>query len=443
MITIIGAGSLDEEKAVSVKAEELIGSADVVIYQSSRQSCYEDGRLTLDHIFEEAEDFDEFAVEAAKYIGEQKGNVVFVAIGDGVNNNVGLELCKNYEDVEIVEGHICGCVSTAAKLGKLSFDRLCYIDAYDYLEKKIDTGCDIVITGLDDGLMFWDIKARLMDYYPENHQIFINKTCVLLEDADYKEPCDIFLPKLTLLEKKRYSYDDLMDIVRELRQKCPWDREQTHKSIRSNLVEECYELYEAIDKGDSQMMLEEMGDVLLQVCLHNIFECEHGDMVEDDVTTLICQKLIRRHPHVYGEEVFKTEAEVKSGWDAIKKQEYNLTSKSDELRHISKYLPALMGAYKTIKKARKQGIEISGSISEMVKDIDGGNSLHDNCGRLLLLAVKLCLDKEEHPYVALKEIVNGLIATVAQMETQGKLTNEKIVIDIKDINTEAETEKMG
>lgn len=435
MITIVGGGNLNEEKGMTVAAKEIIDGGKTVIYQSSRQRCCPMGAKTLDSIFEQAEDFDDFAAKASQFIGENDGDTVFVAIGDGVNNNVSIALCRNYGNVEIIEGHLCDCVASAVKLGKLSFDRICYIDAYDYLGKATDTGRDTVITGLDDRLLFWDIKARLLDYYPEDTQVFINKTSVLLEDADYKEPCDIFLPRLDIMEKKRYSYEDLMDIVRELRQKCPWDREQTHKSIRTNLIEECYELYEAIDKDDSDMMLEEMGDVLLQICLHNIFECEHGDVREDDVTTLIAQKLIRRHPHVYGQDLCRTKAEVKNGWDEIKKQEYSLKSKGDELRHISRYLPPLMRAYKTVKKAKKFGVQPVGDMDRLAEDIKAGKDVKNNCGRLLLLAVDLILSAEEHPYTCLTETVDSFIDRIDFMDKNGQLTNEYTAIDINAVNT--------
>lgn len=433
MITIIGTGNLQESEGMTVAGFRAIDNADTVIYQSSRQACYKDGAKSLDAVFEQAEDFDEFVKKASEYICGFKGNVVFAAIGDGVNNNVALQLCRDCKDVSIIEGHLCSCISTAVRVGHLPVDNVYYISGYDYPDISVETDKNTVICGIDNELLFWDIKAKLLDYYDGDMQVFINNSVVSLGGAVYSEPCDIFLRKLDILEKKKFSYADLMNIVGELRQKCPWDREQTHKSIRTNLVEECYELYEAIDKEDSSMMLEEMGDVLLQVCLHNIFECEHGDVQEDDVTTLISQKLIRRHPHVYGEAVAETEKEVKSNWDAIKKQEYSLKSKSDELKHISQYLPALMRGYKVIKKAGKLGIEVIGDIDKVIDQLNNGHDIKDNCVRLMLLAIKLILEAGEHPYICLNDGVNAIITKTQELENNKNLSDE-MTINLNDMD---------
>lgn len=433
MITVIGGGSIDEKDGMTVRGEKIIENAKTVIYQSTRQGCYKQGALSLDKIFEAAKDFDNFVKTAVNFIVSKGEGTVFVAIGDGVNNNVSMELCRHHDNVEIIEGHISGCVSAAARGLGLSFDSLCYINGYDYMKIQPETDKETVIYQIDDKLLFWDIKSKLLDYYPEDTRIFIDKTAVLLKDANYISSCDIFLPKLDILEKKRYSYSDLMSIVRELRKKCPWDKEQTHESIRTNLIEECYELYEAIDEGNSNMMLEEMGDVLLQICLHNVFECEHGDVYEDDVTTIISQKLIRRHPHVYGQAVANTKGEVKAGWDEIKRQEYSLKSKSDELKHISRYLPALMRAYKVVKKAEKQGIEISGDIVKIIEDIKQGRDVENNSCRMLLLMVQLCLRLGIHPYISMNDGVNAFINTVENMENTGNNSVASGIVDVSSV----------
>ncbi|MBQ9625365.1 MAG: nucleotide pyrophosphohydrolase, partial [Clostridia bacterium] len=163
--------------------------------------------------------------------------------------------------------------------------------------------------------------------------------------------------------------------------------------------------------------IEEMGDVLLQICLHNVFECEHGDISYDDVTTMISKKLIRRHPHVYGEQQIETKEQVKGTWDEIKKQEYGLKTKADELRHVSAYLPALMRAYKIEKKAKKLGIEIEGSMEEAIKNIELGNNVKESCSLLLLLAVKIILEAGEHPYICMNDGINEFIKNV---ENEGK-----------------------
>lgn len=120
--------------------------------------------------------------------------------------------------------------------------------------------------------------------------------------------------------KNKYNFDDLIKIVSILRSPggCPWDREQTHKSIRANFIEETYEAIEAIDNDDPELLKEELGDVLLQVALHAQMESEAGRFNIDDVADGVCKKLIVRHPHVFGDVKADNSNEVLKNWDAIK-----------------------------------------------------------------------------------------------------------------------------
>ena len=144
--------------------------------------------------------------------------------------------------------------------------------------------------------------------------------------------------------KEHYTIDDLLHIMRILRGEggCPWDREQTHASIRKNMIEETYETVEAIDRQDSGMLREELGDVLLQVVFHTQMEQERGVFNFDDVCDGICQKLILRHPHIFGDVVAKTSDQVLKNWDEIKKKEKGQTSAAQTLRSVPAVLPALM-----------------------------------------------------------------------------------------------------
>ena len=128
---------------------------------------------------------------------------------------------------------------------------------------------------------------------------------------------------MDFLFKEKYGAADLIEIVRILRAPggCPWDREQTHASIRMNLIEETYEAAEAIDAGDPAMLEEELGDVLLQVALHAQMEAEAGRFCFDDVCDGICKKLIFRHPHIFGNVEVASSEEVLRNWDDLKRKE--------------------------------------------------------------------------------------------------------------------------
>lgn len=155
--------------------------------------------------------------------------------------------------------------------------------------------------------------------------------------------------------KDKYLFDDLVNIVSILRspEGCPWDREQNHKSIRKNLIEETYETVEAIDASSPEMLQEELGDVLLQVAMHSQMEKELGNFEIGDVIDGICKKLVRRHPHVFGDAEAAGPGQALRNWDAIKKLEKNPKSGTELLQAVPRVLPALMRSQKVQHRAEK------------------------------------------------------------------------------------------
>lgn len=203
--------------------------------------------------------------------------------------------------------------------------------------------------------------------------------------------------------KERYDIADLLEIVRILRAPggCPWDREQTHQSIRANFIEETYEAIEAIDTNNLPLLQEELGDVLLQILLHTQMEAETGAFSFADVVDGIAKKLIVRHPHVFADTVVKDSAQVLSNWDEIKKQTKDHKTQTQVLRSVSPALPALMRAAKLQKKASKSP-EISGlpeSTAEVLEAVckqlsrlsqaspDSEEEIQEAAGDLLFAAV--------------------------------------------------------
>lgn len=155
-----------------------------------------------------------------------------------------------------------------------------------------------------------------------------------------------------LLAKDKYDFSDLCDIVTLLRGEggCPWDREQDHHSIRKGMIEECYEVVEAIDSDDPVLLREELGDVLLQLVFHADIEKDAGRFDIIDVANDECIKMIHRHPHVFGQVKADTSEQVLVNWEAIKTEEKQRLSLSDQLHAIPSVLPALMRAQKVCKK---------------------------------------------------------------------------------------------
>ncbi len=204
--------------------------------------------------------------------------------------------------------------------------------------------------------------------------------------------------------KDNYTIADLIKIIAVLRAPggCPWDREQTHESLKKNFIEETYEVVEAINKKNPAMLREELGDVLLQIVLHAQMETETGAFTFDDVCDEICKKLIVRHPHVFGEVTVSSAGEVLTNWDAIKMQTKKQKTVSESIDSIPRELPALMRAQKIQHKAAKAGFDwddISGAIDKVCEETDEvreaireGDTKHtaEEIGDLLFACVNVC-----------------------------------------------------
>lgn len=191
--------------------------------------------------------------------------------------------------------------------------------------------------------------------------------------------------------KERYNIDDLCKIMKILRSEngCPWDKVQTHESIRKDFLEETYEAVEAIDLDNPEMLREELGDVLLQVVFHSEIESEKNSFDFEDVVNDICVKLIVRHPHVFGDTKVNSVGEVLDNWNDIKKQTKGQKSASDTLDAVCKALPALMRAEKLGKRASKAGVDYKNyddavkSFKELVKKLDTSENAENVIGDLL------------------------------------------------------------
>ena len=198
-----------------------------------------------------------------------------------------------------------------------------------------------------------------------------------------------------------YGVEDLLHIMELLRapEGCPWDQEQTHQSIRRNMLEEAYEAVEAIDEEDPEHLKEELGDVLLQVVFHALMEQEAGRFDLDAVADGICKKLIFRHPHVFGEVSVSGTGEVLSNWEELKRKEKGQATNTDALEAVARSLPALWRAEKVQKKAKKAGFDwpdVSGALDKLSEELEElkiavaeGTNVEEELGDLLFSAVNV------------------------------------------------------
>ena len=233
-----------------------------------------------------------------------------------------------------------------------------------------------------------------------------------------------------LLGAEHYSTEDLRLIVEVLRGEdgCPWDREQTHKSIRAGLIEETYEVIEAIDKDDTILMCEELGDLLLQVIFHAQIETEKGNFTLCDVTDNVCRKLIHRHPHVFGNLNVSSTEQVLENWDKIKSEEKSRKTITDKLRAVPAALPALMRAVKVGKRAACLDFPDAGAVVDKIHEetdelsaaIGSGDTerIEEELGDLLLTVSSLARKVGIDPEAALNRATDKFIERFEKVENE-------------------------
>ena len=223
-------------------------------------------------------------------------------------------------------------------------------------------------------------------------------------------------------EREHYTAEDLIQIIRILRDPeagCPWDKVQTHQSIRKNFLEETCEALEAIDADDAAMLREELGDVLMQVAFHTVMEEERGRFNFEQVCREVCEKLVFRHPNIFTSSA--AENAGINGWDALKNKEKGRRTLADELDTVPVTLPALMRAQKLQKRAAGRGLGVTTAegaaavLKQAEQDWDAAPAPNaEQAGELLFAAVNAIrlagLDAEEALTFASKRFRDELLA---------------------------------
>jgi len=238
------------------------------------------------------------------------------------------------------------------------------------------------------------------------------------------------LPKLTPPDPQSAGIDQLVEIVAKLRGPggCPWDREQTHATLRSGLLEEAYEVVDAIDEADDANLREELGDLLLQSVFHAQIAREEGRFDFDAVAREIAAKLVRRHPHVFGEDSCADSAAVLQRWDEIKRAEKGSTAPESAIHGIPKSLSALLRAQKVQKKAAKVGFDwpdvtpvfakLREEIAELEVEVAAGHTdrIEDELGDLLFSVVNLARALKQDAETALHRATGKFIGRFQGVE---------------------------
>ena len=182
---------------------------------------------------------------------------------------------------------------------------------------------------------------------------------------------DCRLLKEQLKNKQNYTFDDLIKIMKVLmsNEGCPWDRVQTHQSIRINAIEEAYEVVDAIDQNDKTKIIEELGDMMLQSVFHCVIAERDGEFELKDMLNTLCQKLVFRHTHVFTDEKAQDDKQALSNWNNAKAVEKSIKSVTQDIKELPKYFPELLRAQKVQKKAASVGFDFE-NIEQMLQKLD-------------------------------------------------------------------------
>lgn len=231
-------------------------------------------------------------------------------------------------------------------------------------------------------------------------------------------------------KKDFYDINDLLAIVKILRGEngCAWDKEQDHHSIRMDVLEEAYEVMEAIDSDNPELLKEELGDLLLQVVFHAELETEENSFDFDAVCDGICKKLIYRHPHVFGNIHVENSEEVLKNWDSLKSRSKGEETAAERLESVPKLLPSLMRGQKVCKRASNAGLDcitkdgaienIRKMVSQLEKSVSSSNDdiAEENLGKLLFACCNLASLLKKDGEKALTTAVNQFIMQFRDME---------------------------
>lgn len=392
--------------------------------------------VSMDDLYETAEDFDALNDAIAGRLTSD-GDCVYAVMGDGCFAQLpAIEKAakKRGFRVDVLPG-----VSYAKAAFPTVQDALVFTART--LPKRVDPALPLVVQELDSPIIAGEVKLALSEIYPDEWPVTLATMqpdghyafrTFPLSELDRRRTLFagsvLYVKPASFEERTRYGYYDLVAVMQRLRAPggCPWDREQTHESLKGDLIEECYELNDAIDEQDDAHIVEELGDVLMDVVFHSVIADEQGRFNENDVADGVVKKLVYRHPHVFGTEKAESSADVLQRWDELKQKEKNQKTQKDVLCAVPKRFPALMRSAKVQKRARKVGFDwndaseampkVYEELDELKAAMQGDGNLPEEAGDLLFAVVNvirlLGLDCEQ----TLHDATDKFIARFGRME---------------------------
>ena len=412
---------------------------------------------SYDRVYEEKATFDEVYEFIAKDVirkAKEEGAVVYAVPGSPLVAEKTVVLIRELaKDQEIKVNIIAGMSFMEVlyvRLGVDPIEGITVVDSADLETLPQNMPTAIVVTQVYNQQVASEAKLSLMESYPDDYLVTLVRNLGLpdeeikripLYELDRQKEIDhltsVYVPKMKN-RQATFNLEPVIDVMAKLRSPggCVWDIEQTHESLRRNLVEEVYEVLEAIDFKNSKLLCEELGDLLLQIVFHARMAEETGAFSMQDVIDGITEKLIRRHPHVFGDITVRDAGEVVLNWEAIKQQE-KATERKSVLDGVPKDLPALMKAYKFQNKAAKVGFDwdnilfvwdkIREEIAELKEAIEKGNQeeIEEEFGDCLFSFVNLSRFLNIDAEIALNKTNSKFVRRFSFIEKSLKQKNKE------------------
>lgn len=364
---------------ITLRAKEALDKSPLIIARNSGTESFKSLSgyevRVLDDIFKSSRNFDTLNKKlAAEVLKAAKSADVCYCVDGSVSEDEGCKIIlSRRKDCLVLDSVSKG--AGAYNSARLKQSQPTFVSAYSAGNLK---SCRAVcVYDMDCEYIAGEVKIKLSEIFGEETECtFIRggkakkiKIYELDRQKEYGHDCAVAVEETDFLHRDRYDFADLVQLIKLLRAPdgCPWDRAQTPDSIKKDMIEEAYELVDAIERGDTDGMEEETGDVLLQAAFHSVMEEERGEFTASDALTRLVKKLIFRHSHIFGKDKAKNESEALKVWERNKEEEKGQTTVTQTLYAVPKNFPSCMRAQKVGKRAAKCGFDFLSSVSASEK----------------------------------------------------------------------------
>lgn len=412
---------------------------------------------SYDHIYEQLDNFEEvYKYIADDLVDKARNNssinyivpgsptlsdkVTEILLEEKKNLNISIKIIDNSGMLEAIYSTIGKPMKSSVKI----------IDGLEIKSTDIDINSDLIITQVYDQIIAAEVKIQLEEIYDDEYPIKIINNFSEEETVEiplykldriegYNHMTFVYIPYVEK-EKNTFDMNNLLDLMEILRSNkgCLWDMKQTHESLREYVIEEAYEVVDAIDKEDMYLLEEELGDLLLQVVFHSQIAREEGYFNIWNVITSISKKLVYRHPHVFDKSEARDIEEANKNWDKMKYQSQGISSYTESMESLAKSLPALLKAYKIQKKAAKVGFDwdnkedaykkVEEELEELNNAVDSNVSkdIEEEFGDVIFALVNYSRFLDINPEVALNITVNKFIHRFKYIEEESKKNGKSL-----------------